>query len=302
MPGAGSEALAWMAYGLFRGVGAAIYPLPPRLAVGLAHRFADLFYPLLPATAGLRDNLAHVLGVAPEDPAVHRAARQAFRLLWENYVNLFQAPRRPPSRWFPTVRIEGWEYLEEIRKAGQGGIAVSAHYGPLEWGLQFLGASGLPALVVAEAVRPPAMFHYLCRLRGAHGLRLIPADGALREIFRTLQQGGIVALALDRDTTSSGRVYPFLGEEAWLPDGYAELAVRRGIPVLPAFARREGSGVCLRIWPPLRPRGTSERAREELVAQTLEIFAQVLREAPEQWVLTTPIWRFRPASPPRLRS
>jgi len=294
LPGAGSEALAWIVYGLFRALGAAARALPPRAADRLAARLADLWYPLLPSAAGLRDNLAHVLGAPAEDPAVHRAAREAFRLLWRNYVDLLQAPRRPPARWFPTIHIEGWEHLEGLMAARSGVIAVSAHYGHVEWGLQFLGASGLPAVAVAEAVRPPAMFRYLCRLRGAHGLRLIPAEGALREIFRTLQQGGIVALALDRDTTGSGRVYPFLGGEAWLPEGYAELAVRRGVPVLPAFVRREGAGVRLRIWPPLWPAGRSGSAREALVHQVLEIFAQVLREAPAQWVLTTPIWRIRP--------
>ncbi|MFN3928486.1 MAG: lysophospholipid acyltransferase family protein [Thermoflexus sp.] len=206
-------------------------------------------------------------------------------------MDLFQAPRRSPSCWFPSIRIEGWKHLEDTWKIGRGIIAVSAHYGHIEWGLQFLGASGFPALAVAEAIHPPAMFRYLCRLRSAHGLRLIPANGALREIFRTLQGGGIVALALDRDTTGSGRVYPFFGKAAWLPDGYAELAVRRGVPVVPAFARREGPGVHLQIWPPIWPAGKSEQAREDLIAQALAIFAQVLQEAPDQWVLTTPIWR-----------
>ncbi len=290
MPDVGSEALAWIVYGLFRGLGAAALMLPPRTAHDLALRLADFWYPLLPSAAGLRDNLAHVLRVSPEDPTAHQAAQKAFRLLWQNYVDLFQAPRRHPSQWFPHIQIEGWEYLEEIQKAGKGAIAVSAHYGHVEWGLQFLGASGLPALAVAEPVRPPAMFRYLCRLRSAHGLRLIPANGALRVVFRTLQQGGIIALAMDRDTTGSGRVYSFLGEPAWLPDGYAELAIRRGVPVLPAFARREGAGVRLQIWPPLHPAGKSEQDREKLVAQVLEIFAQVLQEVPDQWVLTTPIW------------
>jgi KDO2-lipid IV(A) lauroyltransferase len=289
-----SEALAWAVYFLFRGLGAVVERLPPRVAYALAALLADACYPILPATAGLRDNLAHVLGASPEDPAVHRAARQAFRLLWQNYVDLFQAPRRPPTAWFSSTRVEGWAHLEETVRAGQGGIVVSAHYGCMEWGLQMLGASGFPALAVAEAVRPPAMFRYLCRLRGAHGLRLIPADGALREVLRTLQQGGIVALALDRDTTGSGRVYAFFGAEARLPDGYAELAVRQGAPVLPAFAWQEAGGVHLRIWPPLRPAGRSAEAREELVARALETFAGVLRQAPEQWVLTTPIWQIQP--------
>lgn len=291
MPDVGSEVLAWVVYGLFRGIGAAARALPPRLAYRLAAHLADCWYPLLPSAAGLRDNLAHVLGTSPEDPAADRAARRAFRLLWQNYVDLFQAPRRSPSRWFPSIRIEGWKHLEDTWKIGRGIIAVSAHYGHIEWGLQFLGASGFPALAVAEVIHPPAMFRYLCRLRGAHGLRLIPTNGALREIFRTLQEGGIVALALDRDTTGSGRVYPFFGKAAWLPDGYAELAVRRGVPVVPAFARREGPGVRLQIWPPLWPAGKSGNAREDLVAQVLAIFAQVLQEAPDQWVLTTPIWR-----------
>ncbi len=280
-----------MVYGLFRGLGAAVQALPPRFAYWLAARLADLAYPLLPSAAGLRENLAHVLGTSPEDPAAHRVARRAFRMLWQNYVDLLQAPRCPPSRRFPAIRIEGWKHLEEPIRAGWGVIVVSAHYGPMEWGLQFLGASGFPALAVAEPVRPPAMFRYLCRLRSAHGLRLVPADGALREVFRTLERGGVVALALDRDTTRSGRVYPFLGEAAWLPDGYAELAVRRGCPVIPAFAWREPAGVRLRLWPPFWPTGKSAEAREALIAGVLEIFAQVLREAPDQWVLTTPIWR-----------
>ncbi|MCS7251109.1 MAG: lysophospholipid acyltransferase family protein [Thermoflexus sp.] len=291
MPDAGSEALAWIVYGIFRSIGAVAQALPPRLAYDLATRLADLGYPLLPSAAGLRDNLAHVLGTSLEDPAAHQAARRAFRLLWWNYVDLFQAPHRHPSLRFPSIRIEEWEHLEEAWRTGSGAIVVSAHYGPLEWGLQFLGTTGLPILAVAEPVRPPEMFRYLCRLRGAYGLRLIPADGTLREVFRTLRRGGIVALALDRDTTGSGRVYSFLGEDAWLPDGYAELSVRWGVPLVPVFAWREGEGVRLRIWPPLRPSGKSGPAREALVAQVLEIFAGVLREAPDQWVLTTPIWK-----------
>ena len=179
---------------------------------------------------------------------------------------------------------------------GRGMILASAHYGNPELLMQAVAALGVPILAVAERLKPEKVYHYMVELRGRHGLRLIPADGPLMEVYRTVRRGEAVALALDRDTTDSGIEVPFLGAAAHLPDGYAKLVARTRAPLVIGFSRRlPGERLRLELEPPYTP--PESASREEIYAQALDYGLRALARAvtahPDQWVLTTPIWNVK---------
>ena len=159
--------------------------------------------------------------------------------------------------------------------------------------LQALAARGWPALIAAERLQPPALFDWMCRLRGTHGHRFAPSDALLTPVVRRLRQGGLVGLMMDRDTTGSGRTVMVCGAAARLPVGALRLSVRLGVPIVPLHAQRRRNGsVQLTIHEPLA--FVSTLAAEETLTNGLTALAAQLERLitwqPDQWVLTTPLW------------
>lgn len=245
------------------------------------------------ARQGLLHNVGHAVQRSCADPAVERLAQRAFRHLWLNYRDLLQAPRLDAGALHERVQIEGEAVLQRLRRQEQGAILLGGHFAGGELALQALAARGWPALIAAERLQPPALFDWMCRLRGTHGHRFAPSDALLTPVVRRLRQGGLVGLMMDRDTTGSGRTVMVCGAVARLPVGALRLSVRLGVPIVPLHAQRLRNGsVQLTIHEPLA--FVSTLAAEETLTNGLTALAAQLERLitwqPDQWVLTTPLW------------
>lgn len=287
-------------YSMLRLAGAVCPHVPPGLGYRLADRVGELNYRLSRRAAeAVRQNVWHILagrgGAPPDDAQVDRIARRVFCNLVKNYYDLFRLSAANARQALDLLDIAGLEHVRTVRAVGRGMIVASAHYGNPE--LLMLGvaaATGVKILTVAEHLKPEEVYRYMVARRSQYGLRLIPADGPLLEVYRVLRRGEAVALALDRDTTDSGVQVSFLGAPAHLPDGYARLVARTRAPLVIGFGRRlAGERVRLDIEPPYVP--PPGAPREQVYAQALEHGVQALGRAvsawPEQWVLTTAVWK-----------
>jgi KDO2-lipid IV(A) lauroyltransferase len=279
---------------LFR-LAAALGPrIPPGIGYGLAAWAGEVNYRLSKRVAGaVRDNVRHVLGDTASAVEIDQVARRIFRNLIKNYYDLFRLAAADTPHVLSLLDVAGEEHIQAAQALGRGMIAASAHYGNPELLMQAVAALRVPILAVAEHLKPERFYQHTVELRSRHGLRLIPADGRLVEVYRTVRRGEAVALALDRDTTGSGVQVHFLGAPARLPDGYARLVARTRAPLVIGFARRlPGERLRLDMEPPYVP--PEEASREEVYAQALDFGVQALARAvtahPDQWVLTTAIW------------
>ena len=245
------------------------------------------------ARRGLLHNVGHAVQRAPADPLAQRLARRAFYHLRLNYRDLLLAPRLDAAALDERVEIEGEAVLQRLRRRGPGAILLGGHFAGGELALQALAARGWPALIAAERLQPPALFAWMCRLRGSHGHRFVPSDALLTPVVRRLRQGGLVGLMMDRDTTGSGRAVMVCGAAARLPAGALRLSLRLGAPIVPLHAsrRRDGS-VLLHIEEPLvfgstpDPEATLTNGLIALAAR----LERLITWQPDQWVLTTPLW------------
>lgn len=289
-----------MSYYLYRAMGFLVPRVPVRLGYVLASLAGDLLYRLEGGIrSAIRDNVTHILtyqrgGVAPSPGEVEGVVRQVFRNLAKNYHDLFRLPRLDLDELERSVKVEGWEHLEEALGHGKGLIIASAHFGAFDVVAQILASRRIPIVLPAEHVRPERLFRYLCDLRMSKGIRLIPVDGPLLELFRALRRGEAVGLALDRDITQSGIVVEFFGAPARLPDGYAQLALRTGAPLVLAFCRRLPDNT-FQAWvePPIWLTSSGDRDRDvrEGVKKAVAVMERYIGRYPEQWVITRSIWR-----------
>lgn len=260
------------------------------------HFLADCLWCTCPRVRyGLIHNLSHVMQAAATDPAVGCAARQAYRHLWLNYLDLLRTPALASPTLAAAVTIEGESILHQVWRGQGRAILVTGHFAGGELALQAMAARGWTACVPAEHLRPEALFRWVCDLRSRHGHHLVPSDTLLRPLVRALRSGGGIVLALDRDPTQSGTPVRLCGAPARLPIGAAMLGQRYGVPLIPVCSHRQANGqVTVTVGEPLSiPAGdpTSKRYAQGLdtLAGTLE---RMITAAPEQWVLTTPLWDF----------
>ncbi len=292
------------AYVAFRAWGAIAPRIPARWGYAVAGQLADLLHARnIQAVRGLRDNIRHAMGPSAMGPSamgpsalpdeVEGATRRAYRALLQNYFDLFRLPGLSLEQLRSFVSIVGWENVKAARALGRGLVLLTAHLGNPEAGLQIVGTTDLPVMGPAEHVQPERLYRYLVSLRTRHGLRLIPSDGPLLELFRALRRNEAVGLALDRDTTNSGAQVMLCGAPARVPDGYAHIAAKLRVPLVPAFCYcLPGHRTQLDIGPMFLPDESADR--DAIYRAALDFGVRELERAitthPEQWVLTTPIW------------
>jgi KDO2-lipid IV(A) lauroyltransferase len=285
-----------LTYYFHRLLGLVVPLIPPGLGYPLVTRFGDLFYYLDKVTrANIRDNVTHILEGSPK--AVDDSetiVRGVFRNMARNFYDLFRATTLSLAEIDRLVRVEGWEHVERALSRGKGVIFVSGHFGNVDVVAQVLALRDIPVVGPAEHLKPEALFQYICSLRANSGFRLIPIDGPLLEVFRALRRNEAVALAADRNIAGSGIVVDFFGAPARLPDGYAQLSLRTGAPIIVIFSQRLADNTfVVYLEPPLELEATGDRDHDARagVEKVVAMMERYIGEHPEQWVMSVPLWR-----------
>jgi len=212
----------------------------------------------------------------------------------KNFYDLFRTQTLDLAEVDRLVKVEGQEQLDRALSKGKGLILIAAHFGSIDVVAQVLALWEIPIVGPAEHLKPEALFQYICSLRGNKSFRLIPIDGPLFELFRALRRNEIVALAADRNIAGSGIVVDFFGAPARLPDGYAQLSLRTGAPIIVGFSQRLPNNTFVAHFePPLELEATGDRDGDARagVEKVVAIMERYIGEQPEQWVMSEPLWQ-----------
>ena len=238
------------------------------------------------------------------------------RVLIESYANLgrgvaelalLQGPRR--EELLDRVSVEGLEHVAAAEAASPSGgvIMLTAHFGSWDLCGAAMASRGHPLSVVHRGFRNPLVQQMMSRARGA-GV----GEGALEElemkrsaaagVLRALREGRKLALLLDQNAHRDEGVFvPFFSRLACTRSAPALIAMRRGIPVLPAFVFREGDRArhSLRILPPLElepPGRDADQALRRNVASMTRVIESAIEQAPTHWLWPHRRWRTRPTA------
>lgn len=275
----------------------------PRALV-LADRVGDLLYFVLYGTRRLAlSHIAQALGDSLSEGAQRAVVRESFRNVARCLVELAKFDEIRP-RFDEYASSEGWEHAEAVLGRGTGGIVVTGHIGNWELLAAYFALKGVPIAAVARRINHPRLNQLMIDFRAAYGVRTIVRESpsASREILTILKSRGVLALVIDQDASGTPSVsVPFLGRPARTPIAAGALAVRRDIPIVPAFARRRPQGgLHFTLGEPLYPVHSGDR-RADTTAMTRrcnEVLEQRIRENPAEWVWWHQRWRRKPV--PRL--
>ncbi|PIW26590.1 MAG: lauroyl acyltransferase [Rhodospirillales bacterium CG15_BIG_FIL_POST_REV_8_21_14_020_66_15] len=185
------------------------------------------------------------------------------------------------------VRVEGAEYVDQLRDDGEPGIFYSAHIG--NWEILALGATqrGLPLdRVYREANNRLVEWLYQHGRAAVEGALIPKGPQGVRQLLNIFRAGSHLGMLVDQKM-NDGIPVPFFGRPAMTAPALAELALRHGCPVVGArVTRLKGARFKMTALPPLRFEKTGDHKADVLKAMT-QINAQVetwVRDTPEQWL------------------
>ncbi|MCB0211137.1 MAG: lysophospholipid acyltransferase family protein [Anaerolineae bacterium] len=283
-----------VSYHLVRLAGTIVPKIPPALGYTLCRWAGGLAYRFNRSTRlTISLNLRRILGPQIAEGEIQRRARLTFDTLLYNYFDLFRLPRLDDDAVRRLVTVNGWDNVEAALAEGKGIVMTSAHLGNIEVVLYAMLLRGLAITIPVERIEPPEIFGYITALRTSKGLKLIPIDGPLIDLIRTLKKKGVAGLAGDRDITGTGQIVDFFGYPAHLPDGHIRLALRTGAPLVVGFSyRRPDQSYQATFLPPYHPPASG--SEEERIAAGMKFIVaemeKAIAQAPEQWTVTVPIW------------
>ncbi len=269
--------------------------LIPCLSALTVVRLADFISTLAPifdrrgkkiAQANLRLMFGEQMTAARERVIIRRSYRTAMRTI----LNLFWLLRNTRKRILEQVEFTP-ETLEKIRHH-QPAVMLSAHLGNWELVAQGGVANDIPIMCVAKQIGTPAMTDLLTRQRASIGQEIIPVEGAVRPLIRTLKGGKSVGLLIDQHMSAEegGTCCTFFGLPVSVSMTPATLSRKLNIPILFVWARPLKKAryriECSDVFLP--DPAISDPVRTQQLSDAIE---RVIRRHPSYWCLTYRRWR-----------
>lgn len=270
--------------------------LPRGAAYGVADLAGRAWYRFAPDRRALvAESLGRVCA-ATGRPTSGRAFRslvkRAFVEHARYYLETLRAPHYPNDQIDEIVRAEDWEHWVGVMRGGA--VMVTPHFGSFEPFGHFVAAHGITGVAPVEEIRPRVLYEFLLSRRAAgRGVEAIPLSRARRRLAKTLRDGGIAALAADRDLTGDGIPVEIFGHPTTLPSGPAALSLMTGRPLVLATCEREGPERFVgRGWLVEAALTGDRRVDTEALTRALATrFEEAIGRAPEQWfAIFQPYW------------
>lgn len=267
----------------------------PRLSLACIVGLADLTSILGPVLdrRGVkiaRANLKLMFGSRMTPRRERIIIRRSYRTVVRTVFNLFWLLRNTRERILAQVQFAPGVF-EKVRQH-QPAVMLSAHLGNWELVAQGGVAHGIPILCVAKQIGSPAMTSLLTKQRALIGQEIIPIEGAVRQLIRTLKGGTSVGLLVDQhmDLAEGGTTCTFFGRAVSVAMTPATLSRKLNVPILFVWARPLKNAryhiECSDLFLP--DPNITDATRTQQLSDAIE---RVVRRHPSFWCLTYRRWR-----------
>ena len=263
--------------------------LPRPLAAWLFERGADYASDNGKGIEQLRRNLSRVVG--PEN-VTRDLVRDSMRSYMRYWLEAFRLPAihsdpRLHERLLTGMR--GKEHSDASIASGRGVIFALPHSGNWDMAGVFCVNHYGGFTTVAERVKPEVLFDAFVDYRESLGFTVVPLTGGSASPYprlkETLERSGVVCLLADRDLTRTGVTVDFMGEEANVAAGPAQLAIETGAALHVVHSFFDGEGWGLTVSPEVEV-----TTLQETCQRMADGFAENIRQHPADWHMLQPQW------------
>ncbi|MBI5475418.1 MAG: lysophospholipid acyltransferase family protein [Ignavibacteriales bacterium] len=283
-------------YLFFLLIRAIVQALPLKSAQRLGAFIGWLGYKLSPARREITyDNLKNAFK-EKTDTEIKLITRGAFQNFGISFVELLWIPKLSDSEIRKLINAPNINLLIDSYKEGKGLILLSGHFG--NWELCAFGGaflSNIPFSIIVQTQNNRFVDEAINEHRCARGNRVVPMGMSVREVIKTLQNKGVVAIAPDQSGDRLGGVYiEFFGRKTATHQGPAMFALRSGAPLLMGFMIRKKDFTYDLIIEKIDLSdldGATEENIAEATRRHLAMLEKYIRQYPDLWLWMHRRWK-----------
>ena len=227
----------WLEYAVVMVIRGTARRLPRRVSLSLGTALGAVFYVL----HGQRRELAvaNLREAFPErvETECRAILRGTFIQLGRHVIDFLNFDAMSADEMLQIIEIEGGEHVEREMAQGRGVMYFAGHFGSWELQIMMHAFRFERIVMVARTLDNPLLEQLIERIRTRVGTTVLPRQGAVRGLLRTLQSGGSVGLMVDQHIQDRSAVQvDYFGRLAWTTSTIASLALHTGAPIIPVFA------------------------------------------------------------------
>ena len=196
---------------------------------------------------------------------------------------------------FNHIKINGTNYLDQIKKSNEPVIFYSGHFANFELMAMELEKSGVKTAAIYRPLNNfflnPLMEYlrmkYICPTQIPKGRK------GMREIINRIKDGYSIALMMDQ-RVSEGQKVPFFNEPALTTTIPAQLALKYDCKLVPiSLERKEGANFEMTIHEPynIEKTGNNEQDTHNITLKINQIIEKMILENPKQWIWSHNRWK-----------
>jgi len=199
------------------------------------------------------------------------------------YEQLFMGRIINSRNYHKFMKDENFENLYDAHKKGKGVVLLTGHMGNYEWGASLIGYIGFRISVISVEYRTSFIRDLYEDIRRRAGIGVFYVKKSFSGPVRFLKNGGLLAIAGDRNFEGSAVRVKMFGKDVEIPKGGFFLASKLGVPVVVGFGPREKDGryhVYLE-----KPFEVKEGEIKKRVKRYVEMLEKYIEKYPDQWLL-----------------
>jgi len=243
------------------------------------------------------ENLTRVFGSSKNKHEIETLCRDVFKNLSQIVFEMGWSLWMREKDYRKYFSIEGMDNAIKAQKQNKGVLLLTAHMGNWELAPCVSSLFGHDISIIYRPLDFLPLDRFFVHFRSRFGAKMIPKEGAMRSVLRSLKQGAAVVVLMDQNVDwYEGVFVDFFKEPAATNKGLALLALKTEAPVIPYFLVREGSGFKVVIGDevPIIKTGDKTKDIEVNTQQYNRIIESFIIQYPEQWFWVHQRWKTKP--------
>jgi lauroyl/myristoyl acyltransferase len=240
-------------------------------------------------------NLEAAFGDAFSPAQRAELVRESYQQFARTVVDLFWSPSLTRENYSRYIDVVNLEVVQDAMKTGRGIIFACFHYSNFEWVAIAANFFGVQSALIAQEFKNPLLDEIFVSLRESSGQRVIPRDGGVLRLYKTIQRGEHVAILTD------------LTIPAQLPTVVIDcFGLKTSVTFAHAWAHRRAGATIINVHSEPLPGGRyrivfhpqiqfpADASFQEMAQACWNQFEPFVRANPAPWLWMYKHWRYRP--------
>jgi lauroyl/myristoyl acyltransferase len=243
-------------------------------------------------------NLEAAFGDALSPAQRGEIARESYQHFARTVVDLFWSPSLTRENYSRYIEVVNLEVVQEAMKTGSGIIFACFHYSNFEWVAIAANFFGIQSALIAQEFKNPLLDKIFVSLRRSSGQTVIPRDGGVIRLFKTLKRGEHVAILTDLTIPAQFPtvVIDCFGMKTSVTFAHAWAHRRAGATIINVHCEPLPGGRYRIVFHP-RIEFAPEASFQEMAQACWDRFEPFVLANPVPWLWMYKHWRYRPLAP-----